>query len=621
MPLAALRAFPDRVATPRRALILPVVLVMIGLLALTMAGYIYFVRAEIAGVRATGDAQQARLAAESGLEEVIALLRLHPQDRTVWYDNPQRFRHALIWAETYDRESDPVREARSRKEWLAEQARRVPAWRYSVAGMRLDSTAETMRFGITPESAKLDLNEASGQQIRDLLTPLLVGLQVENPDQLVNALLDWKDEDADARDGGAENEYYNTLQPPYNAKNGRLDTVEELLLVKGFNAAVLYGEDVNRNGILDQNENDGDASAPYYDNADGVLNPGLAPFVTIWSIDVDRASDDRPRINLNDSVERITEQMEKYFAEGQLSETTQASILAIKSAVGNFQNYPSAASLFVIPGGDDTEDSNAAGGDAGGDPNSTGSGGVGGGGGSSRDGDKDQDRSKAAARQQDRGDTGGAQQDAGGRRGGVNPLPGGRRGGQRLGGRGASGGDADQGGPGGGRQGGARGGGGGGGQQGLQTITVTAEELPILLDYFSTRSGEDRMQKKGLINVNTAPARVLALIPGLPPKAVEAILQVREGLGPEKLRSIAWLRTEGILSDREFQNVAPAITSSAYQYTVEIFAYADHTNSTARLEWVLDLVGMAPQVRYHRDLTRLGPGWPVDSETVIVSGQ
>lgn len=524
-----------------RGLILPVVLVMIGLLSLTMAGYVFFVRAETAGIRATNDAQQARLAAESGLEEIVALMRLHPQDPTVWYDNPQRLRHALIWAESYDRESDPIREARNRRNYLAEQAVRVPAWRYSAVAARLDGPEDTMRFGVTPESSRLNLNTATEQQLADLLTPLLVDLQVENPETLIASLLDWRDPSPQAREGGAKNDYYNTLEPPYNAKNGPFDTVEELLLVKGFNAAILWGEDINRNGILDENENDGGKTAPYYDNGDGILNHGIAPFLTVWSADVDRASDNRPRINLNDDVGRITLQIETYFTEGEISQDTLQAILALKSQGGDLSGYASAASLFAIPGSaEDPLDPNSAGPPAG-DPNDAGPGG------------------------------GGPQQP----------------------GRG----------------------------QALPKITVPEEELPILLDYFSTRSGDDRVMKRGLININTAPARVLAVVPGLPQSAIPTILDLRGRLDPQKLRSIAWLRTEGVLSQSQFERVAPVITAGAYQFRVEVFAYADHSAATARMEWVLDLVGFVPQVRYYRDLTRLGPGWPVDSETVIVSRQ
>jgi len=264
------------------AFILPVVLVLVGLLALVMGGFMFFVRAEVAGVRAERDAQQARLAAESGLQEVITVLRAGRDDRTLWWDNPARFRHALVWSEEYRRVDDPVRKTGSRKDILA-GGRSVPAWRFSVVAQNLDGLPDTLRYGITPENGKLNLNDASEEEIEQLFMAVLPLLGVENTPELVAAFLDWRDADDEMRPGGAESDYYSTLKPAYRAKNGKLDTVEELLLVKGFSAAILYGEDTNRNGILDRNEDDGSASFPYYDNGDGILQRGLAPYVTVWS--------------------------------------------------------------------------------------------------------------------------------------------------------------------------------------------------------------------------------------------------------------------------------------------------------------------------------------------------
>jgi hypothetical protein len=48
--------------------------------------------------------------------------------------------------------------------------------------------------------------------------------------------------------------------------------VDEVRLVYGATLEILYGEDVNRNGILDPNENDGDVTLPL-DNADGRIDP------------------------------------------------------------------------------------------------------------------------------------------------------------------------------------------------------------------------------------------------------------------------------------------------------------------------------------------------------------
>lgn len=270
----------------RRGFVLPVVLVVIGLLALTMAGFMFFVRAEVAGAQAQRDAQQADLAARSGLQQVIVTLRDAGSDSSVWFDDPNTFHHALVWAESYDRENDPLQERRSRKELLDDEYV-VPAWRFSVVAADLDqdpgSPIPSMRFGLTPEAGKLNINSADEEEVRRLFEAVLIDLDLQNWEELLEAFLDWRDPDDEMRPAGAESDYYTALVPGYYAKNGNLDTIDELLLVKGFSSAVLWGEDTNRNGILDPNEDDGDASFPFYDNADGILNHGLAPYLTVWS--------------------------------------------------------------------------------------------------------------------------------------------------------------------------------------------------------------------------------------------------------------------------------------------------------------------------------------------------
>jgi DNA uptake protein ComE-like DNA-binding protein len=58
---------------------------------------------------------------------------------------------------------------------------------------------------------------------------------------------------------------------------------------------ILYGEDANLNGVLDPNENDGDASPPL-DNRDGHLDPGILEYLTVWS-----GESTSSRTNLNDA--------------------------------------------------------------------------------------------------------------------------------------------------------------------------------------------------------------------------------------------------------------------------------------------------------------------------------
>ncbi len=53
---------------------------------------------------------------------------------------------------------------------------------------------------------------------------------------LADALVDWMDDDGDARPGGAEDVDYLGANPPYRTSNQRLASAEELRLVRGFDA-------------------------------------------------------------------------------------------------------------------------------------------------------------------------------------------------------------------------------------------------------------------------------------------------------------------------------------------------------------------------------------------------
>ncbi|MBI5093045.1 MAG: helix-hairpin-helix domain-containing protein [Candidatus Hydrogenedentes bacterium] len=72
----------------------------------------------------------------------------------------------------------------------------------------------------------------------------------------------------------------------------------DLLKLENVTLFTLYGEDQNRNGILDPNEDDGDRSWPS-DNADGHLDSGLSAYLTVWSAIHEVSLDNKARIKLN----------------------------------------------------------------------------------------------------------------------------------------------------------------------------------------------------------------------------------------------------------------------------------------------------------------------------------
>lgn len=146
-------------------------------------------------------------------------------------------------------------------------------------------------FGLIDESSKLNLNGATQEMLEQL--PFMTS-------EFAAAIVDWRDEDSDPSANGAEDEYYGRLPTPYRTKNAPFESAEELRLVSGATLALLFGEDTNLNGILDPNEDDGDASYPA-DNQDGRLDPGILEYVTAASRDPTTTAGGTNRVDVSTS--------------------------------------------------------------------------------------------------------------------------------------------------------------------------------------------------------------------------------------------------------------------------------------------------------------------------------
>ena len=182
---------------------------------------------------------------------------------------------------------------------------------------------ETPFFGLQDETAKLNLNTATREMLEALpyMTP-----------QVAGSIIDWRDEDEEPSENGAESIAYLLRNPPYQAKNAPFESVEELRLLIGAEPALLHGEDFNQNGVLDANENDGDASWPP-DNQDGRLDAGIFEYVTVHT-EKPAAGDnqefpnseglettDSPAIDLNNDADGLLDALlEETFGEERASE-------------------------------------------------------------------------------------------------------------------------------------------------------------------------------------------------------------------------------------------------------------------------------------------------------------
>ncbi len=609
----------------RRGVILPVVLFILLLVGLLAAMYSFRVHADASALYSVSARMQTRLAAEAGIDRVKLLLRTARYDMGQWYHNPDELHRIIVWA--HDRDANTW----GTNEELGEGAM---VYRFSIVADDPTDDERYVRFGITDESARLNLNQATGEQLVALIQAVFPEDQGINAREIVAAILDWRDKDSapSGETGDTEGDFYRDLEKPYRVKNGPFDTVEELLLVKGVTGYLLYGEDYDRNGLLTPNEDDGDLSFPP-DNQDGILNRGLYPYLTVHSREDDVSNANRRRVYLFGDAATLTAELAEIFPD-----------------------EPAVVDFIVSA----TRNQSGQGGAGGGGGKSGGSGGGG-----SKSGGRGADATvrdgvspagaraalatvlapgedKAAARLQ--------------RRDGAPPPKGGD---QPSGGDGTSpppndgaapppsesegdvlhGGDEedDEADP---QEDGqeppAEGEAGGGAGQRMKTPAsllkpqmigdeerpspLGLEHLPILLDRTTVVSPSER-GISGLINVNTAPAVVLRMLPGLSEDQIRMIMDMRAALDATEKATTAWLLQHEVMDLTAFERIAPLITARGQQFTIEALGYGDHIGMISRLQVVVDMVGPIAHTIYYRDLTQLGGRYPIrEKDREVVRG-
>jgi hypothetical protein len=261
--------------------VLVIVLVVVVLLTLAAYNYSQLMLTEMEAAAVHAADVQARLLTDSAAEYVATLLanRSEPGQENLQH-NPELFQGVEVV---------PSDQPGGRG-------------RFSIiAPVEQDAAARRIRYGLMDESAKLNLNVLQKLQLtEDQERNLLMGLPGMTQ-EIADAILDWVDVDDNSRLYGVETDYYESQSPAYSCKNGPLETIDELLLVRGVTPELLYGEDANRNGLLDPNENDGDASLPL-DNADGVLQLGWIAYLTVHSRELNLRSDGTQKINVNNGL-------------------------------------------------------------------------------------------------------------------------------------------------------------------------------------------------------------------------------------------------------------------------------------------------------------------------------
>ncbi len=288
----------------RRGVVLLAVLLIVVVLSLAAYQYGEWVTSEFQAANAYTRTAQAHALAESGVHYVAAMLASSlaanastssasggggaaggasgsgggsststndPLNGNPW-DNPQIFQNVVVTS------TGPG-----------------PPGVFSIVGLvPVDDptqASQPYRFGLVDEAGKININALldldNGQGV--VAYNILMALP-NMTDDVANSILDWLDPDDTPRTDGAEDDYYSSLPTPYHCKNGPLDSLEELLLIKGVTPQMVYGNDRNRNGVLDPEEDDGS----------GQVDLGWSAYLTVYSHEPNTDVNGNPRIYLND---------------------------------------------------------------------------------------------------------------------------------------------------------------------------------------------------------------------------------------------------------------------------------------------------------------------------------
>ena len=309
--------FLVRSAKRRPGFALILVLLVVAILSLSTYTFCRLMVAENESAVLNGQQMQARSSVESGAAHVRYFLELESIERLDLggvYDNPQMFQAQIV----VEHEMPRLR------------------GRFGVVAPALDDRGLPggYRFGLQDESSRLNINaldldieagadldeQASGEAESDdeeeeegpadvdtsgrAMLMKLPGMTIE----IADAILDWIDEDDEPREYGAEVDFYSGMTPPYTPQNGPLKTIEELLLIRGVVPDLLFGRDVNRNGMIDVQESDVPIVADIGID-DGSMDFGWASYLTLFSQEknVNEAGEARIYLNGDDMQSLFTD--------------------------------------------------------------------------------------------------------------------------------------------------------------------------------------------------------------------------------------------------------------------------------------------------------------------------
>jgi general secretion pathway protein K len=117
-------------------------------------------------------------------------------------------------------------------EFMLSQSDAESPWQVDGTIYRLPRADGEIRLRILSEAGKVDINTASQVQLAAVLSSISADRRQQQ--QLLNAILDWRDEDDDTRTLGAERRQYRQAGLHYGPGNAAFQSLQELQLVLGM---------------------------------------------------------------------------------------------------------------------------------------------------------------------------------------------------------------------------------------------------------------------------------------------------------------------------------------------------------------------------------------------------
>ncbi|MEO8271380.1 MAG: hypothetical protein ABI557_16785, partial [Aureliella sp.] len=438
-------------------------------------------------------------------------------------------------------------------------------------------------------------SQATSSPSSSMASGMLMALPGMTED-VADAILDWLDEDDEPRPLGAEfDDYYLHLPNPYKPANGPIESIEQLLLVRGVTPQLLFGYDENRNGVLDSAEStrmsrgmpagSAPGSLPAMSRDPNVAPPpplGWAPYLTLQSLEKNVAADGTQRVNINsDDMQLLSEELSAVLQ----NEDWSSFILAYRYGGSPGGSGTSPLMALASMAAADSEQSDGA------------------------MGAQLKSLSSAASGSNGAGNSGGTSNQLNG--GPAQPWTAAQMSSIDL----TQAGSVKF-------------------NQVLDlfdaTVTINgpagavtysspmssapldlANSTPQLMDYLTT---VDAPAIPGRINIMECPQEILRGIPGLTDEVVDQILEARVDASDSPTREFeTWLAVEGIVTMDQMRAILPLVTCGGDVFKAQIIGYIEGGAAFSRIEAIVSGAGEVPTILFFRRMDHMGRGFDINT--------